>query len=101
MPFSDDVPDDAVPRGLVFASLDDAPARRRRRVVLISVVVAALLALTWPVYPLVSGVEPYVFGFPLSFAWVIGWLLVVFVALVLFYRAEESGEESGDDAPSP
>jgi len=52
------------------------------------VTVISGLALIWPVYPLAGSIRPYVLGLPLSFAWVVGWLVVMFVALVLFYRTD-------------
>jgi hypothetical protein len=82
-------PDDP-PRGLVFRS--HATSRHRRGVA--AVVLLATLALVWPVYPQVSSVEPYVFGLPLSLAWVVGWLIVVFIAVALLYRREEQNNEA-------
>ena len=84
-----DRPDDW-PRGLVFPGLQDE-TRRGPLLALLTVVVLAGGALVWPVYPAFGHVQPYVLGLPFSFAWVVGWLLAVFVALVLFYRVDESG----------
>ena len=81
--------DDDVPQGLVFSSLRKSPARRRRTLAFLAVVMVAGLALVWPVYPSVASIRPYVLGLPFSLAWVVGWLGVVFVALVLLYRADE------------
>ena len=81
--------DDDIPEGLVFSSLRKSPARRRRTLAFIAVVMIAGLALVWPVYPSVASIRPYVLGLPFSLAWVVGWLGVVFVALVLLYRADE------------
>ena len=81
-------PDD-LPRGLVFSSTRDRPARRRRLFAFVAVVAVAGLALIWPVYPSVASVRPYVLGLPFSLAWVVGWLGIVFVALVLLYRTDE------------
>lgn len=90
------VPDssDDLPHSLVFSSLQDAPTRRRRTFAFLAVVITAGLALVWPVYPSVAGIRPYVLGLPFSLAWVVGWLIVVFVALVLLYRAEEVDSNS-------
>jgi hypothetical protein len=88
-----DAPHD-VPLGLVFPSLDDAPARRRRVFAFVAVVAVAGLALIWPVYPSVAGIRPYVLGLPFSLAWVVGWLIVVFGALVGLYRAEEADSDA-------
>lgn len=80
--------DPDLPRGLVFQSRRSA---RRRGIVLavVAVVLLAGLALGWPVYPLVPPLEPYVLGLPFSFAWVVGWLAVVFGALLVLYRTDE------------
>ncbi len=80
---------DDVPPGLVFPSLQDAPVRRRRVFAFVTLVAVAGLALIWPVYPSVASIHPYVLGLPFSLVWVVGWLVVVFGALVLLYRAEE------------
>ena len=82
-----DSPDD-VPRGLVFSGLRDSLQRGPLFAFLTTVLIAGL-ALIWPVYPLASGIQPYVLGLPFSFAWVMGWLIVMFVALVLLYRTDQ------------
>jgi len=86
---------DDLPRGLVFSSLQDAPTRRRRTFAFLAVVITAGLALIWPIYPSVAGIRPYVLGLPFSLAWVVGWLLVVFVALLFLYRTEEQDSGAG------
>ena len=80
--------DDAVPRGFVFRTHRTSGVRRA----LVAVVLLAGGALVWPIYPQFSSITPYVLGLPLSLAWVIGWLGVVFVALVVVYRIEEHGD---------
>lgn len=80
---------DDCPRGLVFPGLRSTP-NRYPLLVFLSVILVAGLALVWPVYPLAASIRPYVLGFPFSFAWVVGWLVIVFVALVLFYRTDDS-----------
>ena len=46
-----------------------------------------LLAMTWPGYAhFGNAIEPYVFGLPFSFAWVIGWVLATFVVLVVYHN---------------
>ncbi|WP_456426588.1 hypothetical protein [Rhodocaloribacter sp.] len=77
-----------LPRGLVFFSPHASPKHRQRRIVFVSLVVTALLALIWPVYTLAAGVFPLVLGLPLSLAWVVFWLLVVFAALIRLFRSD-------------
>jgi polyferredoxin len=54
----------------------------------LAVTIISGLALIWPVYPLAADIRPFILGLPLSFAWVVGWLVVMFVALVLLYRSD-------------
>lgn len=86
---------DDLPSGLIFPSLEDTPSRRRRTLAFVTVGLIAGLALVWPVYPSVASIRPYVLGLPFSLVWVVGWLIVVFVALALFYRAEEHDSDPG------
>jgi len=84
------MPDDADSlRRLVFSSPPEDPLHRRWRISVIGVVVAAGLALIWPVYSWADAIEPYVLGLPFSLAWVVGWLLAVFVAMGSLYLREE------------
>lgn len=53
------------------------------------VVTAAML---WPLYVPLSRVRPFVFGLPLSLAWLVALLVASFlVALALFYWEERRG----------
>lgn len=81
-------PPDEFPQGLVFPGLRDRP-NRGPLLAFLAVVLVAGIALIWPVYPLARSIRPYVLGFPFSFAWVIAWLVIVFVALVWYYRTDE------------
>jgi len=88
---SSDAFDDApLPRGLVFPSLQKDTARRSRRLAFVCVLVVTAAALVWPVYPFfASSPRPLVLGLPFSFAWVILWLTVIFIALGTLYVVEE------------
>lgn len=77
-----------VPSGPVFFTDSAPPSRRWRRSLFIAIVLVAALALIAPVYPLFGSIRPLIFGLPLSFAWVVLWLAVVFAALVWLYRSE-------------
>jgi hypothetical protein len=80
-------PDD-IPSGLVFFTDQASPSRRRRRRLFLALVLVATLALIAPVYPLFGSIRPLILGLPLSFAWVVLWLTVVFLALVWLYRSD-------------
>jgi hypothetical protein len=82
-----DAPED-IPEGLVVPGLENE-TRRASLLSFLAVTVVSGLALLWPVYPFAGGIRPYVLGLPFSFAWVVGWLVVMFVALVLLYRTDD------------
>jgi hypothetical protein len=86
-----DPPED-LPRGLVFRSLRASSGRRSYVLLALAATIAAGLAFIWPVYPLVPAIEPYILGLPFSFAWVVGWMTVVFGALFLLYQSEDPPE---------
>jgi hypothetical protein len=83
-------------RGPVLFAADASPAYRRRRLAVAVVLGVAFLAVQWPAYRLFSGVFPLILGLPLSLAWVVLWIGVVFVALTWLYCHEpkEEGEEN-------
>ena len=60
----------------------------RRHKLLLIVVFLALAAETWPGYLLADRLEPYILGLPFDFAWLVLWIVVVFAALVLTFRAD-------------
>jgi hypothetical protein len=75
-----------VPRGLVLFAPTASPAHRRRRLLFLALAVTAACAVIWPIYPLATSARPFVLGLPFSLAWLIGWLLLIFVGLVGLYR---------------
>lgn len=81
-----------VPNGLVFFPKGTAPRKRRRRTLTVAIVLVAAVALIWPVYPFFGGAFPLILGLPLSLAWVVLWLILVFAALVGLYRSEERSQ---------
>jgi len=63
------------------------PGHRRAYFLFTTYCVVCLLASIWPGFALLGArIEPRVLGLPFSFAWVIGWVLLTFVVLILFYR---------------
>lgn len=77
-----------VPRGLVLFRSDLSAKQRGRRILFLAILAITTLALVWPVYPQVATIRPFILGLPFSFAWVVGWLVVMFVALIWLYRSE-------------
>ena len=84
------MPAEQLPKGLVLFPPGTPPRRRRRRLVFLVIWLLAGVSLVWPVYALVADAFPLVLGLPLSLAWVVGWLAVVFVALVWLYRSDDT-----------
>ncbi len=70
-----------------------SPDHRRRRLVFLTVYALVAAALLWPIYPRFAAVKPLILGLPLSLAWVILDLAVIFVALLWLYRTEPQDEE--------
>jgi hypothetical protein len=60
----------------------------RRHKLLMAVVLLTLAASIWPGYLLGDRIEPYVLGLPLSLVWLVGCIVVMFVALLLTFRAD-------------
>lgn len=62
-----------------------APRRHR---LLLGIVLLALAASVWPGYLLGARISPYVLGLPFSLVWLVLCILVVFIALLLTFRAD-------------
>jgi fatty acid desaturase len=81
---------DDLPRGLVFFSRRASPGHKRRRLGFAALLLAAALALIWPLYTLFSGPFPLILGLPLSLAWVVLWLVLVFLGLLWQYQGDRN-----------
>ena len=46
------------------------------------------LAIIWPGQAIFSSPTPFVLGFPLSFAWIICWVILGFVAMLGLYLTD-------------
>jgi len=56
-----------------------------RHGLLAAYVLVCLAAVTWPGYPLFGArIYPMVLGLPWSLAWVVGWILLTFFAVMLY-----------------
>ena len=67
---------------------------RRSRVLFVLVMLFAGLAVVWPGQALFSSATPLVLGFPLSFAWIIFWVIVCFVSMMSLYLSDAKHEEN-------
>ncbi|MEE8524666.1 MAG: hypothetical protein V3T72_12100 [Thermoanaerobaculia bacterium] len=79
---------------LVFFPPGTDPRRRRRRTLFAAVYVVAAVMVTWPVYSLFSGTFPLILGLPLSLAWILLALTVIFCALLWLYRSDRPDEDA-------
>ena len=61
------------------------------------VYVAAFLATTWPGLLFVNRVDPKILGLPFHMAWIAGWIVVVFVTLLVVDRVESADDVPGSD----
>ncbi len=59
----------------------------------IAVFLLNLLAVTWPVLALFRSAEPLVFGFPMSMAWPIAWILIGLITLLILDYSEKQGKD--------
>lgn len=66
---------------------------RRSRIVFVIVMFAAVLAVVWPGHAIFSAPKPFIFGFPLSFAWTIFWVIVSFAAMTMLYLSDLNHED--------
>lgn len=60
----------------------------RRHRLLLAVVLLMLGASIWPGYLLDDRIEPYLLGLPSSLMWLVACIVVVFIALLLTFRAD-------------
>lgn len=90
-------PERPLPRGLVLFPPGTPRGHRRRRLAFLALWVAVAACLVWPIYPLFAGIRPLVLGLPLSFAWVVLALLVMFLALLWLYRSDGRADGAGGE----
>ncbi len=67
-----------------------APRRVGRAFALFTVAMVAVMI--FPLFALGNRVEPMILGLPFSMAWVVGWIVVEFVALIGFFLYEHGGD---------
>jgi TRAP-type C4-dicarboxylate transport system permease small subunit len=82
-----------------FSSRLDRVERRVYRAAVVFFL-GVFCAVVWPIYPRFAGAEPRLLGIPLSFFYVIVFILLSFVALLLLFVWEgnrRDPDESGTD----
>jgi len=65
---------------------------RRTRIWFVVIILVTTLAIVWPGYQFFSSAEPLVAGFPLSFAWMILWVIIGFAAMMWLYLSDRKHE---------
>ena len=72
----------------------------RSRIIFLIVIILTSVAIIWPGHAIFSSATPLIFGFPLSFAWIILWVIIGFAALLGLYLTDshhDGDEDDGDD----
>ncbi|MFO7846924.1 MAG: hypothetical protein R6V27_10205 [Balneolaceae bacterium] len=62
---------------------------RQSRILFLFVMILTTLAIIWPGHAFFSSATPLILGFPLSFAWIILWVIIGFSALLGLYLADD------------
>ena len=62
---------------------------RRSRIIFVIVMLITSLAIIWPGHAIFSSATPLIFGFPLSFAWTILWVIIGFSAMMGLYLTDK------------
>jgi hypothetical protein len=72
---------------------------RRAKIGFAALALLAGAAVSWPIYPRFAAARPFVLGLPLSLAWVVAWLAVVFAGLVALFAVEHGGPRDRSAGP--
>lgn len=62
---------------------------RRNRLFFAAVFLITALAVIWPGHAIFSSATPLIFGFPLSFIWIILWVIIGFAAMLGLYLTDK------------
>lgn len=73
---------------------DKNSSYRKSRIIFVIVMFLISIFLLWPGYLPFSTAKPFVFGFPLSFAWIIFCTIVGFIALLALYTSDYRNAEN-------
>lgn len=67
---------------------------RLNRIIFSIVMILATLSVVWPGYPLFASPTPLVLGLPLSFAWIILWVVISFIAMLALHFSDNKDPET-------
>ncbi len=67
-----------------------------RKKIFLTLLLIIQLGLIWPVYNWFGGIQPFIFGLPLSFAWIVGMLISAFFLLLWYYLSDPQKKNSTD-----
>lgn len=67
---------------------------RRNRITFVVILLITSLAVIWPGHAIFASAAPLIFGFPLSFAWIILWVIIGFVAMLGLYLTDEHSDNA-------
>lgn len=76
-------------RGIQLFPSRSSARHRRRRIVFSVLLLVLSSALIWPVYPYFGGIRPLIFGLPLSLAYIVIVMGLMFAAQIWLYLGEE------------
>ncbi|REL32860.1 hypothetical protein DYD21_13635 [Rhodohalobacter sp. SW132] len=62
---------------------------RSTRIIFVIVMLITCLAIIWPGHAIFSSATPLIFGFPLSFVWIILWVIIGFAAMMGLYLTDK------------
>lgn len=74
-----------------------APLRHRLFLVLVVITAAAFI---WPWYAHIRPALPLIFGLPRPFAWLIAWVLILFLGLLIVYLLDRRAGKLDEGAAS-
>lgn len=69
-------------------------AWRLNRILFTVVMIAATFFLIWPGYTFFSSATPFILGLPLSFAWVVLWVIIGFIAMLALHISDNKDYET-------
>lgn len=83
---------DKIPNKLIFSVKSDS--RKKKTLLLVIVLTLIQLCLIWPIYPQFASAKPFILGLPLSFAWVIAWVIISFFTMLSYFLYDTNHKES-------